>query len=507
MKSTPILVRWAILSATLPTVLTLPALADPPIPTLHAEARVVQIDVVVTDSQGNPVDNLSKDDFTVTDDGRPRVIDIFSINRGQPDTQVALPSKPLPPNVFTNRNPGPPDLPGHSTVIVLDQLNVAHDTSRTPFQTAADAQLQVISLMSKVKPDERIALYVTAKDLGLGLLQDYTTDRELLLTRLKNYIPRGMRSAAETHPDKPGAAGSPRRDPNAVPSREAEMLAEDASDGTRLALQALAEHLALVPGRKNVFLVRGQGPPLLMHGMSRQAWDKTVDALNEANVAVNTFQGELAERTGGQSWRESFDLDAIMARQIEATRTTYTLAFYLSDRERDNRLHALKVRTDRPGLSLYYRQGYYAGSAEPPGAKPADRNPESALINQMDSPEVGITARIDSLVSGTPRGTVNLHLTLDPATLSLSEQPGGWKCSLEEAFIERDEAGATLAKISDTKAFEVTSATRARFDSEGVGWPMSLPLAEGAKKIAIVVRDTKTGHTGSLNVPLPPASR
>ena len=296
---------WTTISCALAIPLLLTALADSqPVPTMHAEARVVQIDVVVTDSEGNPVGDLAKDDFTVKDDGKARAIDIFSVNRGQPETPVPPSSKPLPSNVLSNRNlsnrnPGPPSLPGHSTVIVLDQLNVAHDPNRTPFQTAADAQLQVASLMSKVSPDERIALYVTARDLGLVLLQDYTTDRALLLHGLKNYIPRGMRFPPETHPDKPGASGSPRRDPNAVPSRETEMLAEDASSGTRLTLQALAEHLALVPGRKNVFLVRGSGPPLLMHGMFQQAWDKTVDALNEANVAVNTFQGELAERTGG----------------------------------------------------------------------------------------------------------------------------------------------------------------------------------------------------------------
>ncbi len=323
--------KTILIAALAMSLMLLTAFADPPqpVPTMHAEARVVQVDVVVTDSEGNPVGNLSKEDFTVKDDGKPRVIDIFNINRGQAEAPVGPPSPSSLPNVLSNRNPGPPSLPGHSTVIVLDQLNIAHDPQRTPFQTAADAQLQVAGLMNKVSPDERIALYVTAKDLGLVLLQDYTTDRALLLQRLKSYIPRGMRFPPETHPDKPGAAGSPRRDPNAASSRETEMLAEDASNGTRLTLQALAEHLALVPGRKNVFLVRGSGPPLLMHGMFQQAWDKTVDALNEANVAVNTWRGELAERTGGQSWHESYDLDAIMARQIAASRIAYTLGVLL----------------------------------------------------------------------------------------------------------------------------------------------------------------------------------
>ncbi len=185
-------------------------------------------------------------------------------------------------------------------MIVLDQLNIAHDSGRTPFQTAADAQLQVTSLMSKIRPDERIALYVAAKDLGLVLLQDYTTDRDLLLERLKSYLPRGMKSEPYMPTPSPRAAslpGSPRRDPNAGSVRESQALAEAASGGERLSLQTLAEHLALVPGRKNVFWLRGKGPPLLMHGPWQIAWDKTITALNEANVAVNTI-GEVADRTG-----------------------------------------------------------------------------------------------------------------------------------------------------------------------------------------------------------------
>jgi len=85
---------------------------------LRADTRVVEIDVVVTDSHGTPVTDLTKQDFTVTDNGEPRAIDIFSINRGEVDSlktaapsepgRAALPPKTLPPNVFSNRYSGPP---------------------------------------------------------------------------------------------------------------------------------------------------------------------------------------------------------------------------------------------------------------------------------------------------------------------------------------------------------------------------------------------------------------
>ena len=486
-----------------------PQTADvPAMPTLHAETRVVQIDVVVTDSHGKPLTDLTKSDFTVTDKGKARAIDIFSGiftgNHGEGSPSFAPAATALPPNVFTNRNPGPPRVPPHTTVIVLDQLNVAHDSDRTPFQTAAGYQLQVTNLMSKISQDERIALYVAAKDEGLVLLQDYTTDRDLLITRLRSYIPRGMSSKPYQPAVSARAAalpGSPRRDPNDVPGRETQAQAEDASRDDRMSLQALAEHLALVPGRKNVFLVRGQGPPLLMHGMNQMAWDKTVDALNEANVAVNTV-GELADRTGGQSWGMRYDLDAAMAEEIDASRTTYTLGFYLADTERDNEFHALTVQSSRPGLQLFYRRGYYAGDSELPAAydKTSKGELESALLNQVDATGIGITARVET-IPGTPRGKLDIRLTLDPATLSFREQPGGRVGNVEEMMVELDDNGQTLGKVIEKKEFELNGA------NVSVEWPLSIPLAEGVTRLTIVVRDSKSGHVGSLAVPLtPPAS-
>ena len=49
----------------------------------------------------------------------------------------------------------------------------------------------------KFQPDERIALYVIVRKQGLILLQDYTTDREQILKRLRDHSP--LPNAAFTH--------------------------------------------------------------------------------------------------------------------------------------------------------------------------------------------------------------------------------------------------------------------------------------------------------------------
>jgi len=55
-----------------------------PVATLHAETRVVQVEVSVRDSHGRPVTGLSRQDFTLGDEGKSRGMDIFQ-RRKQPE--------------------------------------------------------------------------------------------------------------------------------------------------------------------------------------------------------------------------------------------------------------------------------------------------------------------------------------------------------------------------------------------------------------------------------------
>ena len=95
---------------------------------------------------------------------------------------------------------------------------------------------------------------------------------------------------------------------------------------------------------------------------------------------------------------------------------------------------------------------------------------ETVLLNQIDSHDIGITANVDA-TPGTPRGTLAIRMNLDTRTLSLKEQKSGWTGKVDEMFVELNEAGRTLAKVSDTKDFKFASETRERLDSLGVKWP------------------------------------
>jgi VWFA-related protein len=524
--------RDSLLLAAIVLSLAASAPADPPVPTMHANTRVVEIDVIVRDSHGKPVDGLKQSDFTVTDNGKPRPVTIFSVNRAAADPVTSAPGEqatkptelpPLPPNIFTNVGAAAKPSEGHSTIILLDGMNGW-------FENFVWARQGVVGLMTKVPADEKIALYVLQNGDGLGLLQDYTTDRARLTGAISHFIPRGMHPGppgmegnenAIEHPAQvkaSGPGGPPPPDAAKATPRERTATVQLDSEAVRLSLQALAEKLRSLPGRKSVFWVTQGFPPVQLRDMNKMAWDKTITALNDANIAVNTvdnngwggpprFHGpgaifmmqQIAEETGGQAYFHRNDLDAAMASGIADSRMSYTLAFYLT--EMDGQYHSLRVYVDRPGLDLNYRQGYYAQTEAIRISLARKSDINSALLNPSGVNEIGITAKLD-LAPGKLRAILTAHLKLDPQSLSIRQSPGGWTGKIEELFVELNAVGREVGRVSDTKKFEISAAQKSKYDSQGVVLAQPIQLAPGAVTLSVVVRDTASGRTGTLIIPL-----
>lgn len=490
---------------------------------LRTESRVVEIDVVAKDKNGRPVADLGRADFRVFDNGKPREFQIFSYNGGAPapPTTAARPAVALPPHMFSNTNGPPADLSAHSTVILLDHVNGW-------FDNAGIARQNVLSLIDKAPADERIALYVLVKDRGLAVLQEYTTDRELLRRRMSAYLPRGMqpapvgmdnlglamRDTGDAGPRDPGQRTLPK--PTEATAREKEYDQRQASEMVRLSLSTLARELARTPGRKSVYWVTQGFQPQQMRGMGSDAWEHTLRSLSDANVAVNAVDSnglggpprrwgpgqilsmlQVAEATGGKAYYNRNDLDEAMRQGIEDARATYTLGFYLGEGERDGRFHRLDVRVDRRGMELHFRPGYFAGGDRAAGSAKKGDEMESLLVSPVDSADVAIVAR----VSATP-GALEIRVAPDVKTVSLKQQVDGWMGKVNELLVEMDAGGRVLAKVSDTRQFTIPGATRAAAEQHGLAWSMRIRRAEGAVRLVIVIQDAATGRSGSLTAPL-----
>ena len=93
-------------------------------PVLKTGVEMVTVDVVVTDKTGNPVTGLSREDFTVLDEGAPQTLVNFEVVApAMGNDEAAQPGlPPAPPRVATNTAPR---LPGRTFVVVFDNINMS----------------------------------------------------------------------------------------------------------------------------------------------------------------------------------------------------------------------------------------------------------------------------------------------------------------------------------------------------------------------------------------------
>src|SRR5579871_2777558 len=140
-------------------------------PVIKVTTRLVQISVVVHDKKGNPISDLTKDDFAVFEKGQEQKISVFSKEVNQaPAANLA----PLPDGVVSNRLANAKSggtahlvaLPNSLTVILLDGLN-------TKFSDQHYAKEALVKFLNQLQPGDRVAIYTLSN--GLRILHDFTS--------------------------------------------------------------------------------------------------------------------------------------------------------------------------------------------------------------------------------------------------------------------------------------------------------------------------------------------
>jgi VWFA-related protein len=328
---------------------------------IKTSVRRVVVDVVVTDSQGNPKRDLTEKDFSVEEDGKPQRILSFDPHADDPWTGV-LPAN-VPPNTFINlpRQPeqGPLYLLFYDMVNTGDGRVMGSDYSANIF-----ARQQLIKFINSKADGTRFALIVLSD--GLHLVQGFTNDKQLLLTALD---PEGHT------PHMPKvflySANYGIGDPNYY-------LA---------IMKDIAHYLDGYSGRKNIIWVSRSFPFAVF--ANQESTDTTVEArdvrqeladmaahqiaiypvgaggihdMNEQNLVLD----EVADATGGHAFYGSNDLAGDVAKATDEGDVYYTLSYSSTNKNYDGRLRQIKIDLAKQGYHLAYRRQYYADVEAPP---------------------------------------------------------------------------------------------------------------------------------------------
>ncbi len=140
---------------------------------IKTTTRQVVVNVVIHDKKGQPVSDLTKDDFAVFDKGQQQEIRYFAVEKSNNDAKNAAQEVPLAPGYFSNRVL---DSVQHRslTAILLDGVNT-ETRDQTVFKKGIAAFLQ------NLQPGDRVAIYALTREHNLQLLHDFSSDTAALL--------------------------------------------------------------------------------------------------------------------------------------------------------------------------------------------------------------------------------------------------------------------------------------------------------------------------------------
>ncbi len=531
-------------------------------PAARVTTRLVQVNVVAQDRNGQPVADLTRDDFEVTEQGKPQRISVFSIESNRKAIGRA---DVLPANTFSNL-PSSAGATQNFTVILFDTLN-------TPFADQITAKRELIGFLQEIGPQDRVALYGLGN--SLRALHDFTGNSAALVRAIAHYgtalssdlvrstpLTEDNSSAAITAQER-AIVEEMDRFLNESNRLVADVYLERRMSLTLQALETISYHLAALPGRKSLIWISASFPfsygsdifqvnqanagsknfaeniasvaraitnanvaiypvdargfissavsnpgtsAAAVVGSARQPQRTDQAAMDQVLSSHNTMQ-ELAERTGGRALYSTSDVKGAIQRALDDSRVTYTLGYYPSDTKLDRRFRTIKVSIKRPGVQLKYRRGYYAIPDEPSDDAHIQNAIVAAAARALDATGVSFSCRIDrspATTGASPAGNSDLPLVLGivPDSLKLDDNQGSWVGGIDLVFVQLDETGGIVASVGRSIPLRLTAAEHKQLLTDGLLLNTAVNLNPKSERVRIVIRDRMSGSLGTLTIPL-----
>ncbi len=501
------------------------ALAAPPqTQTPELEAKLVYLNVVAVDSHGEPVTDLTSDDFQVADAGKPQRIVFFRHREVN-----SAPAAALKANELSNRQGL---YPSHATVILFDLLNER-------FGTRGQAWDQLIHFLEALENADDLYLYFLTVDGRLytvhGFAEGGAGAREGTAPwtrQIKPLMDAAMRDVARVRP--------PEIDVNARVYL------------TYRALGVMAFELSRFPGRKNIVWVT-DGIPLQISAARSDTgeWEDFTplvrqysEMLAQSAVAIYPVQqimigspeamgvgengdpgaglfggggapgrgrgnstvgagmdslqslDQFAGMTGGRL-SQGKDIGAAIKESRNDSRTSYQIGYFPPPQNWDGKFHKLRITCKRKGVRTQAKTGYYAW-AEAPGDK-TRRVVASAISTNFDAEEIGLRAT----VSPDPKDPHIQHFSLhiDANDIALPRAGPRYTGQLRVATIGylangRNENSSIIQFDPHYTAQERDNALK-----DGIDFNQDMKVGPDVRSIRFIIFDRGSGAIGSITVP------
>jgi hypothetical protein len=214
---------------------------------------------------------------------------------------------------------------------------------------------------------------------------------------------------------------------------------------------------------------------------------------------INTMRS-LADRTGGKAFYNGNDIAGEIRTSIDDGSSYYTLEYYPENKSWDGKFRIIQIKT-RPGISLRYRQGYYAldpGMQQKDAEKALAQNFSNAL--SLDSPSATAVVFHAGITPPSPKASqVTVNFAIDPHTLAFQRKDDGLEHAALSCAVAAYSEKGTLVKEEITN---LTAAMKADdFDKmmKGQQFPCkrTIELKPGSYNLTLGVLDRTSRLMGT----------
>ena len=399
--------------------------------TFRVEVNYVEVDAAVFDRQGRFVNDLTRDDFQVLEEGVPQEVSAFTlVNIPIEHAERPLYAKmPIEPDVASNAKP----FEGRVYVIVLDDLQTA--ASRSMLVRRAARQF----IEQAMAANDMAAIVYTSGRGEAG--QEFTSSKRLLLASVDRFLGRKLRSTTLERLDqyqRQSSTGGPSNGSN--PNRINDPLDMERGHDARASLDALkniSDYIGGIHGRRKAIVYLSEGIDYDVYDFNNREASTIQDSMQEViasatranvsiygidprgltslaedsieasggfpadpqlNLSMQSFQDELrlsqmslrslSEDTGGYAAVNSNDFTKAWDRVVADNSSYYVLGYYPKNEKRDGRFRKLDVKVRREGLEVRTRKGYTAPRGKAPATTTQSPNEKTSpdLRRALDSP-------------------------------------------------------------------------------------------------------------------------
>ncbi len=517
---------------------------------LRVSVDLVQVDAMVTDAQGNPVPDLKAGDFRVLLDGKPQDLKYCNFVRVN---DVAAAAQPAEPDAgATVSHPAMPAQPVRREdvrrTIVLFVGDLLTSSESIP---AIRAGLKNF-VQEQMRPGDLAA--IVRSGAGLGALQDFTTDRQMLMAAIDqvrwstNALGIGGASAYEAM-GKPGLQGITALDLAQLDKIDS---IERATLATTWSLLKVVRGMAQLPGRKSLIILSdglrltspdemdpfgntatGSGAFLApIYKSMRDVVDESVragvvlyaidtrgqssllatasDRLKDPGASVSARRDDyrdnqwggmfISSQTGGFMITEANHIDAALARVMADQRGYYLLAFQppaeamQPDASGAPAYHHLKIESVRPGLAVRSHAGFFGVAGEAPGAPPV---PRLQLSQPIES--AGIRLDVEAGYLAGKREFMRTTVYIDGNDVLFQGPPIHRTGVLHLVVRAFNANGGMLAGgIDQIRRIDLDEAGYERAQKYGLIYTALLPAPKpGPYRVRVACRDEATGRSGA----------